>query len=151
MSSGKLKGVCRFPVTSGASSGKRKQPMPTLATEWNLEVDRGPEGLWVRIDGPVRGSPDCPPLADSLWSLLERHLVYRLVLDVEELDLSDDCMVGELTDLSQRISEHDGMLRLCGLSPRNRKAFENRTLKGYIPCYRDREEAVMGRCPIRPR
>ena len=125
--------------------------MPTLATQWNLEVERGPDGLWVRVVGPVRRTSACHHLADSLWSLLEQHFVYRLVLDVEELDLSDDCTVNQLASLSERITEHDGMLRLCGLSPRNREAFEKRQLKGYIPCYHDREEAVMGRCPMKPR
>jgi anti-sigma B factor antagonist len=125
--------------------------MPTLATEWNLEVERGPDGLWVRIAAPARRSLACPQLADALWSLLERHFVYRLVLDVEELDLSDDCTVNQLVDLLERITEHEGMLRLCGLSPANREAFEKRQLKGYIPCYHDREEAVMGGCPLKPR
>ncbi len=125
--------------------------MPTLATEWNLEVDRGPDGLWVRIAGPARHTSTCPQLADALWALLQQHFVYRLVLDVEELDVCDDCTVNQLADLSERINEHDGMLRLCGLSPENRKAFEKRQSKGYIPCYQDREEAVMGGCPLKPR
>ena len=125
--------------------------MPTLATEWNLEVDRGPDGLWVRIVGQTGRALDCPPLADSLWSLLERHFVYRMVLDVEEVDLSDCCLVDQLTDLYERISQHDGMLRLCGLTPGNREALDKCELKGRIPCYRDREEAVMGGCPIKPR
>ena len=125
--------------------------MPTLAAKWNLEVDRGPDGLWVRIVRPARETLDSTPLADSLWSLLERHLVYRLVLDVEEIDLSDCCLVDQLTDLYERISQHDGMLRLCGLTPGNRKALDECELKGRIPCYRDREEAVMGGCPIKPR
>jgi len=125
--------------------------MPTLATEWNLEVDRGPDGLWVRIVGQTGRALDCPPLADSLWSLLERHFVYRMVLDVEEVDLSDCCLVDQLTDLYERISQHDGMLRLCGMSPGNRAALEKSELTGRIPCYRDRAEAVMGGCSTKPR
>ncbi len=125
--------------------------MPTLVAQWTLEVDRGPDGLWVRIVGPACKALDSPSLADSLWSLLERHFVYRLVLDVAELDVCDDCLVEQLTYLYERISQHDGMLRLCGLSPGNRKALDKCELKGRIPCYRDREEAVMGGCPIKPR
>ena len=130
---------------------ERNLQMPTLAAKWNLEVDRGPDGLWVRVVGPASGTLDSASLADSLWSLLERHFVYRLVLDVEEIDLSDHCLVDQLTDLCERISQHDGMLRLCGLSPENREALDESELKGRIPCYRDREEAVMGGCPIKPR
>lgn len=125
--------------------------MPTLIAEWNLEVDRGPDGLWVRIVGPTSGASDSQSLADDLWSLLEQHFVYRLVLDVEKIDLSDRRLVDQLSNLHERISQHDGMLRLCGLSPGNRKAIEKCELKGHIPCYRDREEAVMGGCPIKPR
>lgn len=125
--------------------------MPTLAAEWNLEVDRGPDGLWVRIVGQACNALDNPPLADSLWSLLERHFVYRLVLDVGELDVCDDCLMEQLTDLYERICQHGGMLRLCGLSQRNRKALAECELKGRIPCYRDREEAVMGGYPVKPR
>ena len=130
---------------------ERNLQMPTLAAQWNLEVERGPDGLWVRIVGPAIGTLDSPSLADSLWSLLERHFVYRLVLDVEKIDLCDHCLVDQLTDLYGRISQHDGMLRLCGLSPKNRKAFDKCDLQGRIPCYRDREEAVMGGFPIKPR
>ena len=125
--------------------------MPTLVPKWNLEVDRGPDGLWVRIVGHSGGTLDSLPLADSLWSLLEQHFVYRLVLDVEEIDLSDQYLVDELTDLSERISQHDGMLRLYAPSPGNREALDKYDLKGRIPCYRDREEAIMGGCPINPR
>ena len=125
--------------------------MPTLAAEWSLEVEREPDGLWVQVIGPASGTLDCPSLADCLWSLLERHFAYRLVLDVEEINLSDRCLVDQLTDLYERISEHDGMLRLCGLSPGNRKALAKSQLKGRIPCYLDREEAVKSGCPIKPR
>ena len=125
--------------------------VPTLAAKRNLEVERGPDGLWVRIVGPANGTFDSMSLGDSLWSLLEQHFVYRLVLDFQEIDLSDRCLVDQLTDLYERISQHDGMLRLCGLSPGDREALDKCELKGRIPCYRDREEAVMGGCPIKPR
>ncbi len=125
--------------------------MPTLAAKQNLEVQRGPDGLWVRIVGPASGTSDSPPLADSLWSLLEQHFVYRLVLDFKDVDVSDDSLMDQLTELHQRIDQHDGMLRLCGLSPKNLEAFNKCALRGQIPCYRDREEAVMGGYPINPR
>jgi anti-anti-sigma regulatory factor len=124
--------------------------MPTLAAQWNLEVERGPDGLWVRIAGPACKDLDGPTLADALWSLLERHFVYRLVLDVRELDVCDECLVEQLSALSERISQQGGMLRLCSLSPKHRTAFEKRQLRGCVPCYQDREDAVMGGCPIKP-
>jgi anti-anti-sigma regulatory factor len=125
--------------------------MPTLATKWNLEVDRVPVGLCVRIVGPASRALGRPSLADSLWSLLEQHLVYRLMLDIEEIELPDQCLMEQLTDLQERISLRDGMLTLCGLSPEDQEAFDEMQSKGRIPCYRDRQEAVMSGCPIKPR
>ena len=43
-------------------------------------VDRGPDWLFVRLHDDSQPSDN---LADRLWQLMEKHFVYRLVLEME--------------------------------------------------------------------
>lgn len=118
--------------------------MRTFAPEWELEVHRGPGWLLVKLLNPD-DSPPPPLLADQLWSLMERHLVYRLVLDLDEIRVFDRHLLGQLVQLYRRIRRHEGVMRLCGLSPLNRKVLEShRRLVDRLPPYDDVEEAIMG-------
>ncbi len=125
--------------------------MQAIAPGWGLKVDRGPDGLWVKVEQPHPDCLDDPPLAEEIWSLLERHFVYRLVLELDELDLLTSCLLGQLVVLHKRIREHGGMLRLAGLSPQNQEVLRVHGLDRRFPIYGTREEAVMGACPRRPR
>ncbi|MEN6496609.1 MAG: STAS domain-containing protein [Thermoguttaceae bacterium] len=118
--------------------------MRTVASEWEFDVRRGPGWLLVRLLAPSDGSPHLPPLADQLWSLLESHFVYRLVLELHEIRRLDRPLLGQLVQLYRRIHQHGGMVRLCGLSPLNRRILENHGLIGRLPPYENVEEAVMG-------
>jgi hypothetical protein len=119
--------------------------MRTFAPEWELEVHRGPGWLFVKLRNPDDDSPHSTLLADQLWSLLESHLVYRLVLDLNEVRVVDRRLLGQLIQLYRRIRRHDGVMRLCGLSPTNRMVLESRhRLTQRLPPYDDIEEAVMG-------
>jgi hypothetical protein len=52
--------------------------------------------------------------------------------------------------LDKRIREHDGLLRLCGLSSFNQRVLRLHGLDLRFPTYGDLEEAVMG-CSYKPR
>jgi anti-anti-sigma factor len=119
--------------------------MLALAPGWEMEVDRGPGCLLVKLKGPDRDASDTPPLADELWSLLQRHFVYRLVLEFDEVELLHSYLLGQLVLLDKRIREHDGMLRLCGLSSFNQRVLRVHGLDARLPTYGDVEEALMGR------
>ena len=126
--------------------------MPTIASRCELEVQRGPDWLLVRIKGFDPDDPDALPLAERIRRLLQQHFTYRLVLDLDQAPLLNSPLVGQLLDVYRWIEEHDGVMRLCGLSPENRRVLHAYRLDDQLPPYGDREEAVMGRPhPARPR
>ncbi len=125
--------------------------MPTLALGWDLEVSRGPGWLVVKVCTKGADLLDTPPLADELWSLLERHSVYRLALELDELELLHSGLIGQLLLLDRRIREHQGSLRLCGLSPFNQEVLRRNGLSCRLPNYASVQEALMGCCPRKPR
>jgi len=126
--------------------------MLTIDAGCELDVERGPDWLLVRVRNLDAAASDAPPLAEQLWRLLEQHFTYRLVLELDDVPVLSSYMIGQLTQLYRRIEAHDGVLRLCGLSPRSRQALHACHLDDRLLPYEDRQEAVMG-CPhpARPR
>ena len=124
--------------------------MLALAPGWEIDVDRGPGWLFVRLKSPERDASDTPALADEVWSLLERHFISRVVLELDGIGLLHSYLLGQLVLLDKRIREHDGMMRLCGLSSFNQRVLRLHGLDLRFPTYGDLEEAVMG-CSHKPR
>ena len=122
-----------------------------IAPGWELEVDRGPGWLLVRVKSPDVKASDTPPLAEQMWSMLERHFVYRLVLELNEIELLDSYLLGQLLLLERQIRGHDGVMRLCGLSSHNQEVLRVHGLHTRFPAYSSLEEAVLGRNPSKPR
>ena len=118
--------------------------MLALAPGWEMDVDRGPGWLLVKLRSPDPDACDAPPLADELWSLLSRHFVYRLALELDEVELLHSHLLGQLVLLDKRVRERGGMMRLCGLSSFNQRVLRLHGLDVRFPLYDDREEAVMG-------
>ena len=125
--------------------------MLAIAPGWELKVDRGPNWLWVKVERPESYSVDTPPLADEVWTQLERHFIYRLVLELEDIEFLDSYLIGQLVMLDRRIREHGGILRLSGLSPFNREILRTHGLDGRFSIYGSLTEAVMGASPRKPR
>ena len=117
--------------------------MLAVAPGWELDVERGPDWLLVRIKSLDRASTE-PPLAEGLWNLLERHFTYRVVLELDQVSVLNSHLIGQLVQLYRRIRQHDGVMRLCGLSPYNLEVLRTCRLEDRFLPYRDREEAVMG-------
>jgi hypothetical protein len=125
--------------------------MRAVATGWELDVERGPDWLIVTVRFSDAGPMESSSLADDLWSLLERHFIYRLVLDISELGVLTNRMVDQLVSLDRQIHEHDGLMRLCGLSTRNQRILKMRGLVDRFPSYGSLHEAIMGSSPNKPR
>jgi hypothetical protein len=126
--------------------------MIQLAPGWELDVDRGPDWLFVRVRCPDLPMDDLPPLADAIWRLMTQHFCYRLVLELNEVRLLHSRLLGQLVLLHKRLANHEGgMLRVCGLSPQNRSVLEMSRLERRFPNYENREQAVMGHRPAQPR
>jgi anti-anti-sigma regulatory factor len=108
----------------------------------DLAVERGPDWLLVRLRKlDLVGAPS---LADQLWSLLQQHFTYRMVLELDDVQLTDE-MIEQFAQLYRRIEAHEGVLRLCGLSPGSRQVLHASHLDERLRPYGDRQEAVWGR------
>lgn len=125
--------------------------MLQLADGWQIDVDRGPEWLFfrVRTSADVLGS--APPLAETMWSAAVDHHVDRLVVEFDAACLLSSFVVGQLVLLHKRAHLAGGVVRLCGLSDDQYRVIQAARLAERLPNYPDREAAVMGYRPRKPR
>jgi anti-anti-sigma factor len=124
--------------------------MQTLAPEWELEVQRGPDWLFIRIRNPDPDASEVPDLADHIWSLMLQHFTNRVMLELDGIGPLRSELIGELLRLQRRISQQGGLLRLCGLSAENRRILETCGLTDRLPIYDCRRDALLSR-PSKPR
>ena len=87
--------------------------MADVCEEWGVDVSRGPDWLFLRLR-PGKQEPE--GMADKIWSLADRHFVYRLVLEMDDLAVIPSHLMGQLVMLQKRVLQREGALRLCGLS-----------------------------------
>ena len=109
-----------------------------------LNVDRGPNWLFVKLKAKEDAHHEVPRIADKLWSISSRHFIYRLVLELEDLDKMPSGMMGQLVMLQERLSQCGGALRICGLSPECEVELHNCQLDSALPNHASRAQAVMG-------
>ena len=124
--------------------------MLEVAPGWQMDVERGPDWLFIRLH-PPHGASGEPPLAENLWSAISQHFTYRVVLELDEVDCLQSYLVGQLVLLHKRLSTHDGMLRLAGISDHNQNVLKACRLEGRFPQYANRTDAVHGHRPTQPR
>jgi anti-anti-sigma factor len=126
--------------------------MLAIAPGCELDVERGPDWLLVRVANLDLAEPDVPPLAERVWRVLQQHFTYRLVLELDQVCLLTSRLIGQLVQLHRRIEEHGGVMRLCGLSSQNCDVLHTCRLDDRLTAYEDRRAAVMGReRPLQPR
>ena len=66
-------------------------------------------------------------------------------------DTASSYLVGQFILLHKRAHLSDGVMRLCGLTPENYRVIKLMQLANRFPNYSDREHAVMGYRPNKPR
>jgi len=120
------------------------------AAGWNLDVDRGPDWVFVRLHPPM-GFDDAQGLAECVWQVVEQNFIYRVVLELDEVGLLNSTMIGQLVLLSKRVHSHGGVLRLCGVSDANCGVLRTCRLDAALPNFDGRGNAVMGHRPMQPR
>ncbi|MEX0936526.1 MAG: STAS domain-containing protein [Pirellulales bacterium] len=125
--------------------------MVQTATDWQLEVDRGPDWLFIRLQPPEARYTEAPDLVERLWSLISAHFTYRIVLEVDDLKVLPSFLIGQLVMLQKRLHQHGGLLRLCGLSAACQQTLHTCRLDDNLRSYETREHAVLGRRPMQPR
>ena len=122
-----------------------------VSSDWEFEVDRGPDWLFVR-PRRMKRELGAGNFAEQVWALLEQHFTHRLVLELGDLSHLNSEFIGQLVWLYKRIHTHDGLLRICQLSDANDEVLHLSRLGGYFPRYESREDAVMGYAmPRQPR
>jgi anti-anti-sigma factor len=109
-----------------------------------LNVDRGPNWLFVKLRPREAPRPDISQIAEKLWSISSRHFIYRLVLELEDLEEMPSGMMGQLVMLQERLAQCGGALRICGLSPECEETLHSCQLDSALPNHASREAAVMG-------
>lgn len=125
--------------------------MLITAPECSFEVERGPNCLFVRVKNLPSNPASHPGLIEHIWSLADRHMTYRLVLELDELPEVDAAFAEQLAELRDRICAHGGILRVCGLSSACLNALRSGLEEERFPAYHDRVEAVMTSFRPRPR
>lgn len=115
--------------------------MDEMNAEWAIDVDRGPDWLFVRLRP---GQQEPADMADKLWSLADRHFIYRLVLEMNDVDMLPSRLMGQLVTLHKRVLQRHGALRLCGLKDECAEALHFCRLDQALPSYETREDAVLG-------
>jgi len=125
--------------------------MLELDQGWQLEMERGPDWLFVRLDAASHAAHPPADLAESIWRLLRQHFTNRLVLEMDDLPILCSELIGQMVILHKRIYMDGGLMRVCGLSEGHRLALRSCRISDRFPSYRNREDAVMGHRPALPR
>jgi anti-anti-sigma factor len=121
-----------------------------LASGWDVNVERGPGWLFVRVPSPEGLAGEETKLAERLWELLQQSFFRRLVVELDDMPRLSSYVVGQLVLLHKRISTQGGIMRICGVSPECQEVLRLHRLNDRLHPFRDREEAVLGR-PGKPR
>jgi hypothetical protein len=115
-----------------------------FASPEELEIERGPNWLFVRVHTCHADSDTCASLASRVSAALDQHFVNRVVLELGDAAISCEQLIEELTVLDNWVQHRHGVLRVCGLSGRTSYRLHRSPLAQHFPVYHDREEAVWG-------
>lgn len=116
--------------------------MPTTGGEYQLEVDRGPNWLFVTVR-PATKQCDLADLAETLWGVVAKHFIYRLVVELEGVGELPAPVVAGLLKLRERLETNGGALRICGLSAPCIDALDHYKLPGTLYNHPSRVSAVL--------
>lgn len=111
---------------------------------WTMDLDRGPDWLFVRLRPPRHGDTHEVAMAEALWEMMDQSFTHRLVLEMDDVWLLRSWMIGELVKLHKRVATSGGLLRLCGLNDDNQEVLRLCRLDDRFPQYGCRSDAVRG-------
>jgi anti-anti-sigma factor len=122
-----------------------------LEPGWTLEMDRGPDWLFIRPVPPSGAESAEVELAEVIWDRMQQQFVHRVVLDMDNITLLRSWLIGQLVMLHKRVVTSGGMVRLCGMSDGNQQVLRMVRLDDRFPQYGTRGDAIMGHRPNQPR
>ena len=111
---------------------------------FKLTVDRGPNWLFIKLRPQRKFTDSIPQIADQLWLMASRHFIYRVVLELEELNTMPSGLTAQLVLLQERLAQCGGALRICGLSTECAEVLSESRLDAAFPNHATRESAVLG-------
>ena len=115
---------------------------------WELDVERGPDWVFVKIKPPPQDSEQPVSLAGDVWKLMQQHLASRLVVEMDDVPRLTSDLLGELVNLHKRVHTAGGIMRLAGVSDKNQQVLRIARLEDRFPHFSDRGDAVYaGRRP----
>lgn len=131
--------------------------MPNFAPQWSFVLERGPSCLYVRPIPNLPTSqpaafgrshqaptlPDADGFADQVWQMLNQHLTFRLVLEMNHVPTIDAALRHELLDLRDRIEERAGVMKLCNLSAESKEALAALGVERSIARFETRADALL--------
>jgi anti-anti-sigma factor len=118
-----------------------------LVHDWTIDVTRGPDWLFIKLEGPQNGDAEGVPLAEIIWDTMQQHFARRVVLELSDVHILRSYVIGQLVLLHKRIYTHGGLMRLAGLSDDNYRVLTACRLHDRFPDYATCEDAVMGHRP----
>jgi anti-anti-sigma regulatory factor len=99
--------------------------MVQMAGSWELTFAQVSNWLLVSARPVTKDGGIAQSLLPALWSTMQRHRTYRMVLDLWECRVMGNPLIGEVGELDQRARALGGCLRMCGLSPRDRESLRD--------------------------
>lgn len=111
---------------------------------WEMEWDRGPDWLFVKLRGSAKTECVTAEVANSVLKSLDQQFTHRVVVEMDEILQLRPGLVNELKRLHQMIKSTGGMMRLAGVSNANQEVLRRNRLEKYFPQYPSRTDAVMG-------
>ncbi len=122
--------------------------MSSVQSSREMEVARGPDWLIIRVHVEPDEAGD---FADRIWALMEKHFIYRLVLEMDDVEFMPSVLMGQLVMLQKRLLQHEGSLRLSGLRPECEQALHFCRLDHTLLHFHSCVEAVQGSDVAKPR
>ncbi|QDU30745.1 hypothetical protein ETAA8_58930 [Anatilimnocola aggregata] len=122
-----------------------------LAPGWNLEMDRGPDWLFIKVVPPAGGEIAEVELAEAIWDRMQQQFNHRVVLEMDQVTLLRSWLISQLVMLHKRVVAHEGLMRLAGMNDSNQQVLHMVRLDERFPQYATRGDAVMGHRPKQPR
>jgi anti-anti-sigma regulatory factor len=125
--------------------------MIVISQGWELDVERGPDWLFVRPRVAVSDESNCSVFAEQILEIMRQNFAHRLLLELDGVRQLPTNLLEQLVQLQRRIAEVGGTLKVTGLSPSCEAALRAGRVEKRFPCYPSREEAVMNRGHMSPR
>lgn len=114
------------------------------APGWRICTDVSQDWIFLRVVCSDPEADGCPPIAETAWSLAEKHGVIRLVIELEASAGISSYVIGQLLLLHKRCHLNGGVVRLCGVTADQYSVIKLMRLADRLPNYPSREAAVMG-------